>query len=270
MVKKNSHTGIYKQMRILIKIGSAQISKGSRINYRWLKSKVREIAELHEQGNEIILVSSGAVAAGMEVEKLTKRPLDVLKLQLLSGEGQIRLLKYYKDYFKTYKIIVAQILLTHHSFAIEEEKKSIIQIIDAYLKQGTIPIINENDLVCKEELEYKRMFTDNDILTALVGTAVKSDLVIILTDVDGLYKGNPKTNLNADLIENVDILDNSIKKMASADTNELGLGGMLSKVQAAEILTKQGITVLVANGKYKLADIIQNKVKRTVFTGKKA
>lgn len=255
-------------MRILIKIGSAQISKGSKIHYQWLKSKVREIAELHKKGDEIILVSSGAVAAGMEVENLDTRPGDVLKLQLLSGEGQIRLMKYYKDYFKPYKIIVSQILLTHHSFAIEEEKKSIIQIIDAYLKQKTIPIINENDLVCKEELEYKRMFTDNDILTAIVGTAVKTDLVIILTDVDGLYKGNPKTNSHAELIEKVNIFNSDIKEMASSETNSMGLGGMLSKVQAAEILTKAGINVLVANGKYKLTDIIQNKVKRTSFTGK--
>jgi glutamate 5-kinase len=257
-------------MRILIKIGSAQISKGSKIHYSWLRSKVREIAALYKQGSEIILVSSGAVAAGMEVEKITERPSDILKLQLLSGEGQIRLMKYYKDYFKPYKIIVAQILLTHHSFAIDEEKKSIIQIIDAYLKQGTIPIINENDLVCKEELEYKRMFSDNDILTAIVGTAVNADLVIILTDVDGLYKGNPKTDLNAELIENVNMPDNSIKEMASAETNNLGLGGMLSKVQAAEILTKSGINVLVANGKYKLTDIIQNRVNRTVFTGQRS
>ena len=105
-------------MRILIKIGSAQISKGSKIHYKWLKAIVREIAELHKKGNEIIIVSSGAVAAGMEVEGLTKRPKDVLKLQLLSGEGQIRLMKYYKDYFKAYKILVSQILLTQHSLSI--------------------------------------------------------------------------------------------------------------------------------------------------------
>ncbi len=254
-------------MRILIKIGSAQISKGSKIHYSWLKSKVKEIAELQKKDNEIIIVSSGAVVAGMEVEGLTKRPLDVIKLQLLSGVGQIRLMKYYKDYFKTHKIFVSQILLTHHSIALDEEKKTIIQIINAYLKQKTIPIINENDLVCKEELEYKRMFTDNDILTALVGTAVKTDIVIILTDVDGLFKSNPKTNSNAELIEKVEKFDDSIREMASNETNELGLGGMLSKLEAAEILNKSGIDVLVANGKYKLNDIIENNVKRTIFIG---
>ena len=254
-------------MRILIKIGSAQISKGSKIHYKWLKAKVGEIADLHKKGNEIIIVSSGAVAAGMEVEGLTKRPKDVLKLQLLSGEGQIRLMKYYKDYFKAYKILVSQILLTHHSFAINEENKTIVQIIDAYLAQKTIPIINENDLVCKEELEYKRMFTDNDILTALVGTAVNTDMVIILTDVDGLYKGNPKTNSHAEFIEKVEHLDDAVKEMASNETNDLGLGGMLSKIEAAEVLTKSGIDVLVANGKYKLEEIIKNKVKRTIFPG---
>ncbi len=254
-------------MRILIKIGSAQISRGSKIHYKWLKNKAREIAQLHKKGNEIIIVSSGAVAAGMEVEGLTIRPKDVLKLQLLSGEGQIKLIKYYKDYFKAYKILVSQILLTHHSFAIEEEKKSIIQIIDAYLAQKTIPIINENDLVCKEELEYKRMFTDNDILTALVGTAVNVDMVIILTDVDGLYKGNPKTNSQAELIEKVEHLDNTVKEMASNETNDLGLGGMLSKVEAAEVLTNSCIDVIIANGKYKLEEIIENKVKRTIFPG---
>jgi len=255
-------------MKILIKIGSALISQNNRINYKWLKQKVKEISKLHKKGHDIVIVSSGAVAAGMEAEKITKRPKDTLKLQLLSGEGQIKLMKYYQDLFSRYKIKIAQVLLTHHNFDKETEEKAIVRIMNAYLTQRTIPIINENDLISKEEFESNKIFTDNDILAALVAKCVKVDLAIILTDVDGLCKVDPKVNKCAELVEKVNYIDDKIKKMASKDTNSLGLGGMYSKVKAAEIMTEQGVDVIVANGNKKIEDILNNKVKRTLFTKK--
>jgi len=252
-------------MRILIKIGSALTNKDNKFNYELIKKKIKEISELHKKNNEIILVSSGAVACGMETEKLNQRPKETLKLQLLSGEGQAILMKKYTELFEDEKIRVAQVLLTHHNFDTLNEKEVIVNILCAYLHQKIIPIINENDLINKEELEDNKLFPDNDILAALIAKEIKADIVIILTDVNGLYKSNPKTNNNPELIEEVPKIDENIKKMAQKETNYLGLGGMYSKVIAAEILAKNGINTIVANGNFKIKDILENKVKRTIF-----
>jgi len=256
-------------MRILIKLGSSLISKNNQLNYELLKLKVEEIIELQKKGNEIIIISSGAVACGMEIENLKERPENTLKLQLLSGQGQIKLIKNYKDLFKEKNIKIAQILLTHHNFDTKKEKKTIIEIINSYLKQNIIPIINENDLISKEEFESDNIFSDNDILAALIAKHIKADLVLILSDIDGLYEDNPKLNPNSKLIEEVYKINEKIKKKTSETTNSLGLGGMYSKIIAAERITKQGIDVIVANGNFKINDIIENKVKRTIFKGKK-
>ena len=252
-------------MKILIKIGSALTNKDNKFNYELIKEKVKEISELHKGNNEIVIVSSGAVACGMEIERLNGRPKETLKLQLLSGEGQAILMKRYGELFEKEKIRIAQVLLTHHNFDTQVEKEVIVDILCAYLKQKIIPIINENDLINKEELEDNKLFPDNDILAALVAKEIKADLVIILTDVNGLYKSNPKTNNNSELIEEVRNIDENIKKMAQKETNSLGLGGMYSKVIAAEMLTKSGINMIIANGNLRIGDIIENKVKRTMF-----
>ena len=256
-------------MKILIKIGSALLSKGNYLDHKFLKSKIKEISELHKQGNEVIIVSYGAVACGMEIENLQKRPQDILELQLLSGEGQIELLGHYQKLFLKEGIKISQVLLTHHNFDTKKEKETIVNIINNYLKRKIIPIINENDLVSKEEFESNKLFSDNDILAALIAKEIRVDLIIILTDVDGLYSENPGTNLNATLIEEVKEITEEIKKIATKENNMLGLGGMNSKIIAAEITTKEGINTIIANGKYSISDILNNKVKRTLFRAKK-
>jgi len=250
--------------RILIKIGSALISKNNKINYVFLERKICEISKLFQE-DEVILITSGAVAAGMEIKNIKERPKEILELQLLSGIGQIKLMEDYKRLFSEKNIIVSQILLTHHNFDNEEEQKIIISIINSYLKQKIIPIINENDLINKEEFESQYKFSDNDILTAFVASFLKPDLVLILTDVNGLYKSNPKINDNSEFIEIVRKIDDETKQMASKETNHLGMGGMYSKIIAAEIINKKGIDVIIANGNFDLKDIIENKVKRTLF-----
>lgn len=252
-------------MRCLIKIGSSLISRGNRVNYRWLRGKVREIAGLSRQGYQIAIVTSGAVAAGMEIENLDIRPRDTLRLQLLSGMGQIKLMKYYKDYFKREGIRIAQVLLTHHNFSTQSEERTIRTIMEAYLEQGTIPIVNENDMVNKEEVEADPIFSDNDILAALVAIRLKADLLLILTDVDGLYQANPKHNSDVRLVEEVAEIDRRIEQMAARETNPLGLGGMASKVRAAKMVAEWGIETIVANGRYPIADILGDRVQRTVF-----
>ena len=252
-------------MRLLIKIGSALISRGSRIDYRWLKGKVREIAGLTRAGEQIALVSSGAVAAGMEIRGLSQRPRDTLELQLLSGMGQIKLMKSYKDLFKRHGIQVAQVLLTHHNFSTQSEERTIREIMEAYLVQGTVPIVNENDMVNKEEVEAQPIFSDNDILAALVAVRLRADRLVILTDVDGLYQANPKHNSHVALVEEVGEIDRSIEQMAAKESNPLGLGGMASKVRAARMAGEHGIETIVANGRYRLSDVLSHRVPRTLF-----
>ncbi len=255
-------------MKLLVKIGSALISRDNRIDYNWLKDKVNELAALYREGTKLIIVSSGAVAAGMEIRSLRTRPTDTVSLQMLSGMGQVRLSKYYKDLFKEKYIFTAQLLLTHHNFDNESEVGAIIEILNRCLDEGVIPIINENDMVNKEEFDSEGNFTDNDILAAFVASSVKVDKALILTNVDGLYAENPHNGGNdkPKLITRVEKIDDNIKSMAADGKSGLGLGGMKSKVLAAEMITGAGIETIVANGNYSIIDILENKAPATVFT----
>lgn len=252
-------------MRILVKIGSALISDGPRIRFPWLAQKVWEIAELIQQGHTFLIVSSGAVAAGMEMQGLTVRPTDVLELQQLSGIGQVRLMTHYKELFREWSVAVAQILLTHHNFASDRERNTITQIVDAYLTKGVVPVINENDMVDKEEFDYQKSFSDNDILAALVGVNAGVDLAVLLTDVDGLYASDPKKDDTVTLIKEVERVTPEIQAMASQEGTALGLGGMSSKVLAARRLTEAGIPTMIASGRYALPDIVARNAPATRF-----
>jgi glutamate 5-kinase len=256
-------------MRIVVKIGSALISRGCSIDYNWLGDKIKEISAIMKEGHEVILVSSGSVAAGMEVRNVKIRPKDTVELQLLSGQGQIKLMEFYRNWFRDESIFIAQILVTHHNFATSKEKKSVHNIVESYLERGILPILNENDLVNKEELDYERLFTDNDILSSLVAKELGADLLVMLTDVDGLYNGNPKKDDNVDLIEYVEKIDDNIRKMATTETNSLGLGGMFSKIVAAERCTEAGIDTIVGCGHRPLVKIINGEEPRTIFKGVK-
>ncbi len=256
-------------MKILIKIGTALISKENRIDREWLAAKVDQVAMLFREGHQIILVSSGAVAAGMEIQGLRIRPSRTLDLQLLSGQGQVRLSKYFTEYFKEKYIFTSQVLLTHHNFMIDQEVDTLIRILDEYLSRGIIPVINENDLINKEEFSGERVFSDNDILAALVAKSVKTDLVLMLTNVDGLFTENPADSKgNGDIIPIVEEITPRIRKMASEGKSGLGIGGMISKIEAAEMVTSEGIPAIVANGNYDLQDILENRVPRTFFPSK--
>lgn len=252
-------------MKILIKIGTALISRENRIAKDWLEKKVDQMAMLYREGHQITVVSSGAVAAGMEIQGLRHRPTESLDLQLLSGLGQIRLSKYYKDMFKEKYIFTAQVLLTHHNFTTAGEVDTLVSILNEYMNRGVIPIINENDLINKEEFDREGAFSDNDILAALVGRAVKADMALILTNVDGLHSADPTRDDSARVIPLVEEITPEIRRMASTGKSTLGLGGMLSKVEAAQILTDAGIKTVVANGNYTLQDILEDQVPRTVF-----
>lgn len=252
-------------MTVLVKIGSALISEGPRVRFPWLAQKVWEVASLIEEGHRFLVVSSGAVAAGMELQGITERPSDVLDLQLLSGIGQVRLMKYYKDLFLERGVSIAQILLTHHNFASDRERDTITQIIDAYLNRGIVPVINENDMVDKEEFDDRNSFSDNDILAAIVAVNARVDLAVLLTDVDGLYRADPKLAAENEFISDVHSVTDEVEAMASTESNSLGLGGMRSKVIAARQISEAGIPVIIGSGHKPLEDVIHGRAPGTRF-----
>jgi glutamate 5-kinase len=252
-------------MTILVKVGSALISEGPRVRFPWLAQKVWEIAALIREGHRFLIVSSGAVAAGLELQGLATRPRDVLELQLLSGIGQVRLMKYYEDLFRQHGVPVAQILLTHHNFSSDRERDTITEIIDAYLSRGIVPVVNENDMVDKEEFDFEKSFSDNDLLAAIVAINAKVDLAVLLTDVEGLYASDPKKNKQAPLIEEVSEVTGEIEAMAGIEANALGLGGMSSKLTAAKRIMEAGIPTIIASGHHSLEDVIHKRVPSTRF-----
>ena len=248
-------------MRVLVKIGTAVIGPGSQLDRDWLRGKVGEIAARRDRGDEVLLISSGAVAAGMEVADITERPTAPLELQMLSGIGQIPLANCYRELFCEHGAHVAQVLLTHYNFDTPREERTILRILDALLSRGTVPLINENDLVDKEEFDFRGHFTDNDILAALVAIGTKPDLAVILTNVDGLHAGGE----DGPLVQIVDHIDDETRAHASKEVHPLGLGGMLSKVEAADRMTAQGIDVIVGNGSASLDGLIDGSAPRTLF-----
>ena len=259
--------GKIRAKRIVIKIGTAILTKNGRLDINWIKKKVKEISNLQKKGKEIIIITSGAVGAGMITGGLKKRPKETIKLQLLAGKGQPELFRIYNDNFRKHGINTAQILLTHHNFSNKIEEKTVENIIKAYLNEKTVSIINENDMVSKEEFTGNSLkrFTDNDGLAALVAENMKADLLLILTDVHGLYSGNPKKEKKARLLKEVSRITNEIEKMATKEKCGMSLGGMSSKVHVAKRLAAKGITTIVAHGNSKLDLVLKGKAKRTVF-----
>lgn len=265
--QENKKISYLNKRKILIKIGSGIISKDSKLDKEFLKKKVTELAGLIKAGKRIILVSSGAVAMGMEIEGLTVRPKNLFKLQLLSGKGQPKLMSAYIDYFKEYNIQVGQVLLTHYNFKNPLEIANVRSIMDGYLSHGDLPIINENDAITNEEFTRTKqyLFSDNDELATIIATNLSVDLLLILTDVDGLYNKNPNKNTDAKLIRRVYSVTPDIENMAKKGISEIGMGGMLSKVLSAKKAMENGITTIITNGKYDLRDILENKVNCTIF-----
>ncbi|MCK4966538.1 glutamate 5-kinase [bacterium] len=261
-----------KAKRILIKIGTAVITKNNRLNKELMRQKAREISELIHGGKQVIMISSGAVGAGMEISNVTDRPRDVIQLQLLSGKGQPRLMRLYELKFKKFGIQIAQILLTHHNFQTQNEVNNLSDVIKGYFKTHTLPIVNTNDIITKEELTNGSSvkFTDNDELAALVAKTMKVDLLLILTNIDGLYMNYASKVEKPTLLENVDKITKNILDDSRIGISPLGLGGMYSKVKAAQYLLRHNIPTIIANGKHSIPDILENKVKRTLInTGQK-
>ncbi|MDA8229057.1 MAG: glutamate 5-kinase [Desulfitobacterium hafniense] len=229
--------------RILFKVGSSSLNHpDGGLNEKAIEEITRIISEFHHQGVECILVSSGAVAAGMGKLGLKTRPRDIAGKQAAAAVGQGVLMERYAHYLGELGLIGAQVLLSRIDLAEAARYKNAQNTLERLLRLNVVPIINENDTVAVEEL----CFGDNDRLSAMVAGLVHADLLIILTDVDGLYTANPKTDSTAQLIEEVQDIS-KVENMASGAGSMIGTGGMVTKLKAAEIATRCGIAVLLLN-----------------------
>src|SRR6267154_822898 len=226
-----------------------------------MEQLVAQIAEQRKAGKEIVLVSSGAVGAGMGVLGHEKRPADLAELQACAAVGQSRLMATYEKLFGAFNLSVAQILLTHDDLQHHDRHLNARNTLVTLLAHGVIPIINENDVVSFTELK----FGDNDKLSALVASLLPADLLVILTTVDGVIenfgKANPKT------ISTIERIDASLEKMAGGTDSATAVGGMASKVEAAKIAVRSGIPLVIASGRKKqvLARILAGEEEGTIF-----
>jgi len=234
-----------KARRIVVKVGSsilASVDKG--LHYEAFSRLTKEISDLKRQGCEIVLVSSGAIAAGMEKLGYKTRPQAITQKQATAAVGQTRLMNIYEDYFSRYQQMVAQVLLTHDDLSHRRRFLNARNTLLTLLELGIIPIINENDTVVVDEIK----FGDNDNLSALITNLIGADLLVILTDIDGLCDSDPRVNPNAKCIPLVEDIDGDIEGIIGETKNEMSVGGMISKIQAARKASRFGIPTVVARG----------------------
>jgi glutamate 5-kinase len=238
-------TATRRYKRIVIKLGSSVLSASSdRLNRPRMVELVRQIAVLHTGGHEPILVSSGAVLAGWEQLGFPPRRRNLPEKQLLAAVGQSRLMHLYGQLADIYGLNVAQTLLTRDDLRDRRRYLNARNTLLACLQRGILPIVNENDVVAIDEIRVG----DNDNLSALVGTLVEADLLLICTDIKGLYTADPRSNPDARLIEEVQTIDDALWASAGAAGSHRGTGGMVTKIQAAELATTAGMDVVIAAG----------------------
>lgn len=233
------------ERRIVVKIGSGLLrDPDSGLREDFVRQIVAQLITLRQQGTDVVLVSSGAIALGMRVLGTQYLPKDVAHQQAAAAIGQSHLIRTYERFFSTYRQPVAQILLTHDDMRDRGRYLNARNTLNTLLKCGVIPIINENDTVSADEIR----FGDNDQLSAMVCNLVDADVLVILTDIDGLYSADPRLDPKAELIPEVTQLNAKIERLAGRTTHHTGRGGMHSKIQAAKIAGTNGIHTHIANG----------------------
>lgn len=244
-----SRKQLKEKQRIVVKVGSSTITHAEtgRIDYAKLERLVRILTDLHNQGKEVVLVTSGAIAVGRRAVGMTERPRTTAQKQACAAIGQASLMTVYQKLFSEYNQPCAQILLTKftvsHTITMENACNTFRQLFE----MGVIPIVNENDTVSTDELEDLEI-GDNDTLSALVTAMIHGDLLILLSDIDGLYSDDPRNNAEAVFISEVPKLEASFFSMAKGSNSLVGTGGMQTKLFAAEIATASGADMVIANG----------------------
>ncbi len=251
-------------MRIVIKVGTSTLAHtNGLLNIRRVENLCKVLSDLKNAGNDIILVTSGAIGMGCGKLQLKEKPKDVATKQAAAAVGQCELMYVYDKLFSEYNHNVAQLLLTGSDFEDYTRHTNFMNTMDRLLELSALPIINENDTVATDEIKVG----DNDTLSALVAVSVNADLLVLLSDIDGLFTADPHKNADARLINVISEIDENVKKLAGGEGSSLGTGGMVTKLRAAEICTADTCDMIIANGQnpFLLYDIIEGKAVGTRF-----
>ena len=264
MFKRNE---IKNAVRVVVKIGTSTLTyNNGKLNLFRIEKLVRELADLANQGKEIILVTSGAVGAGLDRLGSTERPKTIPEKQAVAAIGQGILMHMYEKLFAEYGQIVAQVLLTRENSVKHKLYINSRNTLLTVLKMGVIPVINENDAIAIDELKIG----DNDTLSATVATIVDADLLIILSDIEGVFTANPQNDPTAQLIEEITDITPEIEELAGGAGSKLGTGGMYTKIQAAKIAVNAGVTMVIASGALEgvVRNILSGEKIGTIFPAK--
>ena len=237
---------IKEKKRIVVKIGSSTITheETGALDLVKLEKMIRLLTDLKNQGKEVVLVSSGAIAVGRKAMGVMKRPDDMAVKQACAAVGQARLMMVYQKLFGEYNQVAAQILMTKYTMINDISRENAQNTFRELLGMGVIPIVNENDTVSTDEMK----FGDNDTLSAIVAALIGADILILLSDIDGLYTDDPNVNADATFISCVEKIDGKLENMGKGVTSDVGTGGMATKISAAKIATASGCDMVIANG----------------------
>ena len=247
-----------KVKNIIVKIGSSSLcDQNGNIDKEKILNLIQQIAYIKRKNIKITLVSSGAINAGVHIMNLKQRPDTIPQKQALAAIGQASLMQIYEDLFSLFKLKCAQILLNHDDFDDRKRLMNFNNAMQAIIDYDVVPIINENDTLAVDEIKVG----DNDTLASMIVPAVNADLVIIVSDIDGLYDDNPHTNKDAKLISNVAGITKTIENMAKDASSKVGTGGMITKIKAAKICNEFGCDLAIVNGNQPnvLIDLLEGK-----------
>ncbi len=260
--------------RIVVKVGTSSLTHSTgALDLRSMERLVRAMADLRGEGHEVILVSSGAIAVGSARLGMAERPSELRFKQAAAAVGQCQLMHIYDKLFSEYNCATAQILLTGDDVADPERSAHLHATFSALLEMGVIPVVNENDSVSPAEIEagQHKIFGDNDTLSAVVAALCGAELLVLLSDIDGLYDADPRSHPEAKMLHTVAALTPEIESMAGGAGTWRGTGGMATKLHAARLATAAGCDMVITNGKrpWELMDIVEGRAIGTRFLGKK-
>jgi len=258
--------------RIVVKVGTSTLTyDNGKINLKRIDKLAMVLADLRNQGKEVVLVSSGAIGVGCSKLNLVERPNTIREKQAVAAVGQCELMHIYSKFFGEYGNVVGQVLLTRDVVEDEHIRNNVINTFETLLEKGVIPIVNENDTVSIDEIENICNFGDNDNLSAIVAKLIKGDLLIILSDIDGFYDSDPRHNEDSKMIKEIYEVNKELEEFAGGAGSSQGTGGMKTKLAAAKVALDAGVNMILTNGKDPeiLFDILEGQDLGTLFINKR-
>lgn len=257
-------------MKIVVKVGTSTLAhRGGRLNIRRVEQLCKVLSDIKNAGHQVILVTSGAIGMGVGKLGLPGRPSDMPGKQAAAAVGQCELMYTYDRLFSQYSHVVAQLLLTAEDIGDKRRSSHVHDTLERLLELNALPIINENDAVATDEIGIQTTIGENDSLSAIVARLVKADLLILLSDIQGLFTADPKQDPSATLIPVVEAITPEILSLAGGAGSSLGSGGMATKLRAAQLAMAAGIDMVIANGEdpHILYDVVDGKAVGTRFSG---